>query len=419
MKKSSTHPSGKNKTTTNQSSSLAGKRNSPGIKDSPLNKIHSLQRIIGNKAVQRLLHVQKADRLSDQVIKDTTGVTIVQRAGDPTQAPPMKCELATSTPTSIVQEILFAQNKDVVSASDVFTLRHLAVGWASGGSPMVRIDGYTSIEGSQPHNWALSCRRAEAIKSILTRTPRGIPANRIRIVAHGEGEEAGVKRSANRRATVILQFPTTAPNPTPRNRICGPDITSSLTTMLGTVGPWFRSLTTFQKRRSCVALGPGAPFVGVNPIMAWDTRQLFLPNTGWLDIYFRRRSCGSPRNAGCATDPRRHLCETAGTCGNSVVVGGKCMLAGTANYALFGKMCRLCHDETSQWGRWDMRAIIEAYKMIGQDDSTPPKEVASAAYDGTFPTMPAATENRKSCTGRCGLTHGGAFNFIWEPYKSR
>jgi hypothetical protein len=291
----------------------------------------------------------------------------------------------------------------------------------------VRIDGYASVEGLQPHNWTLSCRRAEAIKSILTSAPQGIiPADRIQIVAHGEGEEAGAQRPANRRATVNLQFPTPTPTPTPTpepttpsSPVCGPDVSSSLTTMLGTVGPWFRGLSTFRKHRSCVALGPGAPLVGVNPVMAWDTRELFLPNTGWLDSYFLSHSCGSPRNPGCATDPTRHLCETAGTCGNSVVVGGKCMLAGTANYALFGKMCRLCHDETSQWGRWDMRAIIRAWKAVDGDDPTPPMEMASAAYDGTFPTVPAAAENRGSCTGRCGQTHSGAFDFIWEPYKPR
>jgi Domain of unknown function (DUF4157) len=207
--------------------------------------------------------------------------------------------------------------------------------------------------------------------------------------------------------------------PGARPRTCGPDITSSLTTMLGTVGPWFRGLSTFRKHRSCIALGPGAPAVGVNPIMAWDTRELFLPNTGWLDGYVARQSCGSPRDAGCDTDDTRNKCETADGCGNSVVVGGKCLLAGTANYALFGTMCRLCHDATSQWGRWDMRAIIGAYKTIAGDDSTPPKEVASAAFDGAFPTLPPAAENRGSCDGRCGATHSGSFDFIWEPYKSR
>src|SRR5207253_2414780 len=117
-----------------------------------------------------------------------------------------------------------------------------------------------------------------------------------------------------------------------QQRICGPDITTSLNTMLGTVEPWFKGLTGFQQTRSCTALGPGGFLVGVNPGMAWDTRELFLPNTGWLDAYFRRRSCGSPRDPGCDSDPTRNKCETAGTCGNSVVLDGKCMLAGTANY---------------------------------------------------------------------------------------
>src|ERR1044072_2325788 len=123
----------------------------------------------------------------------------------------------------------------------------------------------------------------------------------------------------------------------PSQRTCGPDITTSLTTMLGTVGPWFRRLSTFEKHRSCMGLGPGRFLVGVNPVMDWATLELFLPNTGWLDGYFRSRSCGSPRDSGCATDPSRHQCETAGSCGNSVVVGGKCMLAGTANYTLVGQ----------------------------------------------------------------------------------
>jgi hypothetical protein len=210
-----------------------------------------------------------------------------------------------------------------------------------------------------------------------------------------------------------------APEQTAPQRICGPDITTSLTTMLGTVEPWFRGLTGFQQSRSCAGLGPAGFAVGVNPVMAWDTRELFLPDTGWLDAHFRSASCGSPRDPGCAADATRHLCETDGSCGNSVVVGGKCLLAGTANYALFGKMCRVCHDLTGRWNRWDMRAIIGAYKTVALDDSTPPKEVATAAYDGTFPTLPAAAENRGTCTGRCGVTHSGAFDFIWEPYRSR
>ncbi|HKP96636.1 MAG TPA: DUF4157 domain-containing protein [Fibrobacteria bacterium] len=255
----------------------------------------------------------------------------------------------------------------------------------------------------------------------------GKAANVLQRQAESEdaGVPAGVPDAGTRDAGTpdadTLDAGTTpaGPAPTAVPRICGPDITSSLNTMLGTVEPWFRGLSGFQRNRSCAGLGPGGFLALVNPIMAWDTRELFLPNTGWLDAYYTRSSCGSPRDAGCPGDPTRRLCETAGSCGNSVIVDGKCMLAGTANYALFGKMCRLCHDYTGRWNRWDMRAVIGAWKTLDWDDSTPPKEVASAAYDGTFPTLPAAAENRGTCTGRCGAIHGGAFDFIWEPYRPR
>jgi hypothetical protein len=178
-------------------------------------------------------------------------------------------------------------------------------------------------------------------------------------------------------------------------------------------------ITRSQQDDACKALGPGAPLVLVNPIMAWDTRELFLPNTSWLDGYFLRSGCGSPRSGACDTDPTRNACETTGTCGNTVVVDNKCMLAGTANYALFGTMCKLCHDFTGRWNRFDMRAIIGAYKMVSGDDSGPPKEMASASYDGTFPSVPTSAENRGTCTDRCGATYGGSFDFVWEPYKAR
>jgi hypothetical protein len=117
-----------------------------------------------------------------------------------------------------------------------------------------------------------------------------------------------------------------------RQNICGPDITSALGAVYSRVETYFRSKSWFEKRRSCMALDVDFPFAFVNPIMAWDTKELFLPNTSFLDSYFTASGCGSPRGAGCPTDPTRHLCETSGTCGNSVIVGGKCMLAGTANY---------------------------------------------------------------------------------------
>jgi Domain of unknown function (DUF4157) len=221
----------------------------------------------------------------------------------------------------------------------------------------------------------------------------------------------------------IAELPTpVSPEPEAApERTCGPDITSAISTVLSKVDSHFHGLGSwFRKRRSCMVLDIDSIFSGVNPIMAWDTRELFLPHTGFLDPYFRSNGCGSPRNSGCDADPTRHLCETDGTCGNTVVVGGKCMLAGTANYAIYGRMFKLCHDEFSpDYPRWDMRAMITLYKTVDGDDPDPPKEMASSTFDGSFPGVPAAVENRGSCTKRCGRTHGGSFDFIWEPYKSR
>jgi hypothetical protein len=217
--------------------------------------------------------------------------------------------------------------------------------------------------------------------------------------------------------------PPPAPEPAaaPPEKTCGPDITSALSGVFSRVDSYFHGLGSwFRKRRSCMVLDADFILSGVNPIMAWDTRELFLPNTGFLDPYFRSSGCGSPRDSGCDTDPTRHLCETAGTCGNTVVVGGKCMLAGTANYGIYGRMFKLCHDEFSpDYPRWDMRAMITLYKTIDGDDPDPPKEMASSVFDGTFPGVASAAENRGSCTKRCGRTHGGSFDFIWEPYKPR
>lgn len=63
--------------------------------------------------------------------------------------------------------------------------------------------------------------------------------------------------------------------------------------------------------------------------MAWDIHQLFLPETGWLRL---------------PQPPAGSDIENPSTCSNSVRVGGKCNLAGTANYAIFGIMMKECYD---------------------------------------------------------------------------
>jgi outer membrane protein OmpA-like peptidoglycan-associated protein len=376
---------------------------------------------------------QRAERFLQRQADGASSGTTPESCAPPADMP---CSTDVSPSGGVTNTILFPVASAALDASQQADIDAAAASWNSAGATAtVRVDGYASAEYDCVSNWRLSCQRAQAVADELqhpTDGSKGVPAASISIIAHGESNEAGAALPPNRRATISMSVPRPTPTPTPtleqtppeqrkpadQNK-CGPDITSALSAVLSSVDPYFRGLSSWQKRRSCSALDVDAPFVLVNPIMAWDTRELFLPNTSWLDSFFLSGGCGSPRDPGCDTDPTRNLCETKGTCGNTVLVGGKCMLAGTANYALYGKLFRLCHDEfVPDFPRWDMKAMIWLYKVI-PDDPRPPLAMATTAFDGAFPTVPSDAENRGSCTGRCGTAYGGTFDFIWEPYRSR
>lgn len=365
-------------------------------------------------------------------------IQLVKEHGDLAQVPPDigTCQIATTSSTN-EQEVPYTRDSHSLNPSTQLILNDFVHQWRlQGANKNVRIDGYASVEGVEPHNWQLSCSRAITVKNGLqspTNGEQGIPENFISVYAHGETNRfSQTQYFPNRIATITSSIPIN-PNPQPQpqpqpqptplspQNICGPDITSSLNTLLPSIDAYFHGLGSWwEKRRSCMVLDIDSILSGVSPIMAWDTRQLFLPNTSFLDSYFNSHGCGSPRDPGCPMDSTRSLCETDGTCGNSVVVGGKCMLAGTANYAIYGRMFKLCNDEFSpDYPRWDMRAMINMYKALSFDDPEPPREMASSVFDGTFPTVPTSTENRGFCTGRCGQTHSGSFSFVWEPYRPR
>jgi hypothetical protein len=81
-------------------------------------------------------------------------------------------------------------------------------------------------------------------------------------------------------------------------------------------------------------------------------------------------------------------------------------------------MYSLCADEFLMYFRFQMKTLIRLYKLLG-DDSGPPLAMATAAFDGDYPNIPSAAENRGDCTGRCGSAARVPFHFIWEPYHSR
>jgi outer membrane protein OmpA-like peptidoglycan-associated protein len=393
-----------------------------------------------------LTHVVQQTGGKSQVQRQAAGAAgAIKEHGDITQVPAevaAGCNIAQTSPAD-EQRINYATSSFSLNDTTKATLDDFVRRWtADGTNKDVRIDGYASISGTEELNWRLSCSRANSVMQELMHPSNGIPgipSRYLSLYAHGATNRfSQAQLLPNQTATLTSEIriipppvippppahvdpPVTPTPPAAGERKCGPDITAALGRVISSVDPYFRGLTWFQKRRSCMALDMDAPLAGVNPIMAWDTRDLFLPNTGaLLDPYFLRRGCGSPRDPGCPTDPTRNLCEDASGCGNTVEVGGKCMLAGTANYGIYGRMFKLCNDEFSpDFPRWDMRGMIGLYKTVSFDDSTPPKEMATSVFDGTYPAVPAAVENRGSCTARCGVSHGGIFDFVWEPYRSR
>src|SRR5713226_2480547 len=82
--------------------------------------------------------------------------------------------------------------------------------------------------------------------------------------------------------------------------------------------------------------------------------------------------------------------EDAKLCTNSVEVGGKCFLAGTVNYALFGQMSLLCHDAGQPLDLMHfppteatMLRAIQMWKVGGLvDDDGPPSAWAIAGFRG-------------------------------------
>ncbi|HKQ31493.1 MAG TPA: DUF4157 domain-containing protein [Burkholderiales bacterium] len=196
---------------------------------------------------------------------------------------------------------------------------------------------------------------------------------------------------------------------------CGPDIGKQLADVLSEVRSTFAGWSAGDKRKACLEIitFPAA-------LVAWDIHELYLPETGWLRSAPYFPSCGTPGS----NDPK-HI-EDKTLCSNSVEVDGKCFLAGTVNYALFGQMFRLCADagqpldmmHPMPLDRSIMKRMIADYKLRGLfDDDGPPSAWAEAGYDGYPGNVPGGSnENRAHCAGRCSVKYKGKpFTYVWEP----
>jgi hypothetical protein len=293
--------------------------------------------------------------------------------------------------------------------------QHLA---ETGNAGHIILHGYASTEGDTAHNQDLSQRRADRVKELLVAA--GIPENQITAIGHGPDSSFSDELSWNRRVEVEMTPQTTRINmpeetieaQVPRY-VCGPDVTEEITTALSNVRSTFRGLPTQAlKEGACNSLD--SLLTGG---FAWDIIDLH--NNAWIHQNYRP------------------TCATAGAtppCGSSVQVGSECYYAGSANYVVFGVMCKLCFDHymstlnpqgVNRFTKSKMLRLINYYKGTGFSGLATPaanfaesQQWAAAGYDGwpSGGTPPAG--DRSNCSPLCPTRYSGrAFRVYWHPHR--
>lgn len=149
------------------------------------------------------------------VVQQGSGVATkrIQRAGNPSDIPPMACDPANSSPSPSVLSSSFATSATELTPAQRADIANFAASWtASGGTDALRIDGYASTPGTDQLNWQLSCSRAISVANELRNN--GVPDSMITIFAHGETSEFGSQLN-NQVANISMSNPAPPPAPTP------------------------------------------------------------------------------------------------------------------------------------------------------------------------------------------------------------
>jgi hypothetical protein len=142
--------------------------------------------------------------------------------------------------------------------------------------------------------------------------------------------------------------------------VCGPDVTNAVDAAIASIYSGFASLTNEEQEENCEDLYeyPEAKY-------SWDILQLYNKANDWIHENYRK--------AGCASAGAKPVC------GDTVQVGDACFYSGSANYVIFGHMCRICFDkyvserttrgrrvgDAYPWRKAGMVNLIDMYKGSG------------------------------------------------------
>jgi len=215
--------------------------------------------------------------------------------------------------------------------------------------------------------------------------------------------------------------PKAKPKPKPKF-VCGPNVTSQVKEALSHTKSLFSGWKEKQKEAACSALvtPPEAAF-------AWDI--LDLHKNKWILEY----RCAHPSSK-CPEKPKNPVCATQGAeppCGSTVQVGTECYYAGSANYVVFGLMCRLCNDHFRKKGKTffmgmdlgesDMEILINLYKAGGLAGGNVATAIdwAKAGFHLWPAGGTAPAGDKPNCVPVCPTKYQGKpFRIVWCPFSN-
>jgi outer membrane protein OmpA-like peptidoglycan-associated protein len=371
----------------------------------------------GTEQGQRLMaheltHVVQQGGASGRLQK-APAATPIKEHGDVAQVPDdvaASCNIAETSPAD-EQRINYETNTFTLNDATRSALDDFARRWNEGGADKnVRVDGYASTTGNETLNWRLSCSRANTVIQELIKPSdggKGIPVQFLNMFAHGATNRfSQTAFPPNQTATLTSEIkikpvpPKVKPQPVPPQpdppkdeKICGPKIDNALKRVLGEVAKAFLSWDVIDQVHNCDSL---TSIVMVTN--EWDIEQLHFEA-----IKPNFKGCGIPEKG-----------EDEKACSQTVEVDGKCFLAGTVNYVLWGLICRLCNMRFGYPSHSTMENLVWLYNRVGADDPGPPGEWAEIGwkiFSGTAPPV----GNRSSCQPKCPHEHTTPFSWQWLP----
>ncbi len=157
---------------------------------------------------QQIAELQQKSDVSQQQARDSE----LRNAELKTQLDDLNAKQTERGLVITLGDVLFDTNKAELKSGATQTLQKLAGFLKKYPERQLQVEGYTDSTGSPDHNQALSDRRANAVRSVLT--SMGISADRI--TTRGYGPESPVAsndtasgRQMNRRVEIILSDDTT------------------------------------------------------------------------------------------------------------------------------------------------------------------------------------------------------------------